>query len=378
MRTLLRSRVVVVPVLAVTAAAASLALAALAGCDGDDETMSWQIEFASRSLRDRAAVVEARIVQGGCTSEEVVYASAFDPDEAGTSPPQLDDGKYGFIARALDQDCYWYAQGCTEAELPKGGGQVMVKIAALDRETLDCDGNDCSSAACRGGTGDAGGDAGATGDEDAGAEDAAVDAGNGGGGAGGVGGGTGTAGMTAGVGGGGVVVEPAPEPAAVVISLEVEQGDPVTAPFMVLQDDLASGGAYVSYPVPTDATLEDQRSMKRGTPPADDAEGGIALLEFDVPRTAPYRLWGRVITPSLDDDSFWIRVDDGDWVQWNDISHQDQTWHWDDVRPFEMRADRWLVNLAEGHHVLRVAYRELGPKIDRVVVASDLNWVPTD
>jgi hypothetical protein len=99
---------------------------------------------------------------------------------------------------------------------------------------------------------------------------------------------------------------------------------------------------------------------------------------FELPRSAQYRLWGRVIAPTLDEDSFWVRVDDGEWIQWNDISHQDQTWHWDDIRPFETRADRYMVPLAEGPHTLRISYRELGAKIDRVVVASELDWVPSD
>ena len=70
--------------------------------------------------------------------------------------------------------------------------------------------------------------------------------------------------------------------------------------------------------------------------------------------------------------------DDGEWIQWNDISHQDQTWHWDDLRPFESRADRFMVPFSEGPHMLQVSYRELGAKLDRLVIASELDWVPTE
>src|SRR5262249_15232380 len=102
-------------------------------------------------------------------------------------------------------------------------------------------------------------------------------------------------------------------------------------------------GAYLSYPQDAALTLEENQALKRATPPADDGAGGLAIFRFDLPRDARYRLWGRVIAPTLDEDSFWVRIDDGEWIQWNDISHQDMTWHWDHIRPFETRADRFIV-----------------------------------
>jgi hypothetical protein len=345
--------------------AASLVLAVM-GCAPDPHRLSFEVEFASSRLRDRAAVIETRILKGGCGKTHVVYFSSFAPDEAGTSPPELGAGTYGFVARALDAACFWYAQGCTEVELP-AANSVLVHLAPLAREALDCDGKECSSPQCdgidmgRAGAGaeparDAGMDGGPRTEPDAGEEPSDAGASD----------------------GGGDPADAAPDPDPILISLETEQADPITPPLVVVQDDFASGGAYISYPVPEGMTLDQQRGMMRATPPQDNAEAGIALLTFEVPRDAQFRIWGRVVAPSLDDDSFWIRVDDRDWVQWNDISHQGQTWHWDDVRPFEMRAGPWLVPLSQGTHELRISYRELGPKLDRVVLASDRNWVPSD
>jgi hypothetical protein len=335
------------------------AAAAVCACDDGPDPLGWELAFESSSLRTRAAVIEARIVKGGCASDEILYVTTFTPDEAGSDPPELDKGSYGLIARAQDADCMWYAQGCTEVVLPRGGAKVVVTIAASRDETLDCDA--CQAVQC-GGESDGGRDAAPPIDE----PDASVD----------------DAGSVPIDEDAGSVAPPepdaAPPPEPVLISLEAEQATTVEAPFMVLQDELASGGAYVCYPMDPALTLQENQALKRSMPPADDAAGGLAFFEFEVPRAALYRIWGKVITPSLDEDSFWVRIDDGEWIQWNDISHQDQTWHWDDLRPFESRADRFMVPFSEGPHMIRVSYRELGSKLDRLVIASELDWVPTE
>ena len=310
--------------------------------------------------RRRAALVETRIVRGSCDSQEIVYVSAFAPGESGANPPTLEKGSYGLVARAQDAECRWYGWGCIDVALPRAGDQVVVMIAALEDETLDCDA--CRAARCARNDGLVGPADAEAPPSDSGAEteDARMDP-------------AGDAGA-----------EPertpdaSPPPEPVTISIESEMAREVQPPLMIVQDDLASGGAYISYPWDTSLTLQENQALKRATPPTNDAAGGLAFMEFHVPRSALYRMWARVIAPTLDEDSFWIRIDEGDWIQWNDISHQDQTWLWDDVRPFEMRADRFVVQFDEGPHLLRVSYRELGTKLDRLVITSELDWVPVD
>ena len=62
-------------------------------------------------------------------------------------------------------------------------------------------------------------------------------------------------------------------------------------------------------------------------------------------------------------------------VQWNDIAHSD-TWFWVDVRPFEQRLERWIVELDEGEHVIRLSYREIGARIDQLLLTTDVDFVP--
>ena len=272
-------------------------IAALAGCMAagcsDNPELRFEIAFAQSELAERAAMIEARIVQGGCDSETLVYVSTFDPEGEGMRPPPLAPGRYAFQVRAQDRECFWYAQGCSAVTLPAGGRAIEVELESIEVESRDCDAPSCKAAAC-GPTPDAAAPAagrGGSGGSDAGAMDAATN------------------------------------------------------------------------PPDDDA----------GEPPSD--AGGTALYRFDVPRSGSYRLWGRVITPTLDEDSFWLRVDDRAWVQWNDIAHSD-TWFWVDVRPFEQRLERWIVELDEGEHVIRLSYREIGARIDQLLLTTDVDFVP--
>lgn len=333
-------------------AGALLAACALGACEPSPAPLQWQLQWKTPALAQRAAVLEARIAKGGCGSTDIAYASRFAPDEKAGQPPTLASGKYGFGARAQDAQCQWYASGCIEVELPqKSERTLVVALAPLTIPALDCDYPSCDSPQCRGSgepnamsphTIDAGAD-----EVDAGGDARGEDAGD----------------------------DPAARP--IRFELEAESADPLLAPLMRIDDATASGGAYISYPWDPALTLEERQALKRATPPSDASADGIAVYMFDVRRSQDFRVWGRVITPSLDEDSFWLRFDDGAWIQWNDIAHLDQ-WHWVDLRPFEQRTDRYLFPLAAGHHTLRIAYRELGAKLDKLVFASDPDFVPGD
>jgi hypothetical protein len=334
------------------AGACALLACMLGACEPSPAPLDWQLQWKTPSLAQRAAVLEARIAKGGCASTDIAYASRFAPGKRAGRPPTLASGKYGFGARAQDAQCQWFAAGCVEVELPeKRERALVVDLAELPMPALDCDYPSCDSPLCRG-SGEPGGmspppfDAG-SGDVDAGSDGRDEDGG----------------------------ADQAARP--VRFDLEAESADPLLAPLMRIDDVAASGGAYLSYPWDPALTLEERQALKRATPPTDASADGIAVYMFDVPRSDDFRIWGRVITPSLDEDSFWLRFDDGAWIQWNDIAHLDQ-WHWADVRPFEQRTDRYVFPLATGHHTLRIAYRELGAKLDKLVFASDPDFVPGD
>lgn len=335
-------------------------LLACAGCGSDANSLRFEIAFARGARAERAALIQARIDEGPCGSQAPVYVSDFAPSDQGERPPALGRGRYAFSARAQDAECFWYAAGCREVNLPDDGRVIAIELQPIAREIRDCDTPACRAAAClpnpdagmpaAGSAGSPGAARDAATDEDAGPDD---DAG-------------------------------APRPDAgpppldpVLVDIEAEAADMLSAPLVRGEDQTAAGGAFISYPYNAEQPLMERQALKRAVPPASDDEGGIARYTFELPRTDNYRLWGRVITSTLDEDSFWLRIDDQPWIQWNDIAHGDQ-WHWVDIRPFDQRIDRFIMPLTEGRHTLRVSYRELGARLDRLLIVSDLAYVPWD
>jgi hypothetical protein len=149
--------------------------------------------------------------------------------------------------------------------------------------------------------------------------------------------------------------------AAEHVWIEPEQGA-ITAPLEIHRDPGASGGSYV-----TAATGSNARK--------DVPASGRTTLQFQVRHAGAFKLWGRLIAPTRADDSFWLQVDDGPWIQWNDIP-AGAGWHWAEL--VDDRASRApTFDLAAGSHTLTVAYREDGAKLDRLLVTSDPAFSPT-
>ncbi|MFC4015311.1 glycoside hydrolase family 28 protein [Nonomuraea purpurea] len=136
---------------------------------------------------------------------------------------------------------------------------------------------------------------------------------------------------------------------------EAESGT-VTAPMRVLQDPVASGGAYVSV-----ASGNDSKSSAPST--------GHATLSFDVARPGTFKVWARVIAATDGDDSFWVRSDGGTWTNWNNIP-LGTAWHWAQVPV--------TYDLSAGVHTVTFAYREDGARLDRVAISSDPVFTPDD
>jgi hypothetical protein len=106
---------------------------------------------------------------------------------------------------------------------------------------------------------------------------------------------------------------------------------------------------------------------------------GMASYHFSVDNAGTYRIWGRVIAPTPNDDSFWVRMEKAGTpgstlVRWNDIT-PGNNWHWTLVVNDGETAPKQF-NLATGEHDLQVSYREDGAKLDVLVVTSDPGFNP--
>jgi hypothetical protein len=163
----------------------------------------------------------------------------------------------------------------------------------------------------------------------------------------------------AGIGGGGGM--PA---TGSVIYVEAESGS-LSDPMVSSDDGNASGGKYISVPTAS-ATNSDPTASTMG----------IATINFTVANSGNYGAFGRVIAMAQSSDSFWVKMDGGSWVQWNNLTNG-TAWVWDDVHDSTMTDTPVHYMLDPGMHTFYVAYREAGAELDKLAFATDPGFVPT-
>jgi hypothetical protein len=76
-----------------------------------------------------------------------------------------------------------------------------------------------------------------------------------------------------------------------------------------------------------------------------------------------------VISPTADDDSFWVSMDGGAFVMWNGIPAS-STWAWDDVHDSNNGGAVVTYTVAQGSHTLVIANREDGVKLDKLYITA--------
>ncbi len=135
------------------------------------------------------------------------------------------------------------------------------------------------------------------------------------------------------------------------IRLEAEKAA-LNAPIAVAAHPKASGDRYIEVP------------------------NGITRLTFSIPKAATYTLWGRVLAPKGNDDSFWVRVDNGNWIEWNGISPS-PAWQWAPVHD-QKPAQVVRLPLPAGTHTLTFRQREDGCKLDKLLLTDDLSFKPAE
>ncbi|MBW8333762.1 MAG: T9SS type A sorting domain-containing protein [Prolixibacteraceae bacterium] len=92
---------------------------------------------------------------------------------------------------------------------------------------------------------------------------------------------------------------------------------------------------------------------------------GTLVLPFSVDTTGNYNLHARLNCPTSDDDSFWIKLDNGSFTTFNGLVTNG--WAWLKLTSF------WLT---KGQHKLTITYREDGAKLDKILIANT-GLIPT-
>lgn len=119
-----------------------------------------------------------------------------------------------------------------------------------------------------------------------------------------------------------------------------------------LPDAEASGGSYVT----VQAGLNSTASAPTG-------EGSTVSFPFTVSKDTTYYFFVRGNHPTADDDSYWVKLNDGPFVMANGLGTNG--WQWVDLTSFISSTE-----LTAGDHTLTIAYREDGALLDKVAISS--------
>ncbi len=146
-----------------------------------------------------------------------------------------------------------------------------------------------------------------------------------------------------------------------LVWLEAEDGW-LERPMRMRRDIAASRWQFIE--------VEDDRES-RDSPPS----SGRASYRFQVRHSGVYRIWGRIFADDDEADSFWVRMDGGQWIRWNELLPHDR-WGWAEV--FDDTEEKVPIefNLENGDHHLEIAYREDGARLDRLLITDDRNYYP--
>jgi hypothetical protein len=157
---------------------------------------------------------------------------------------------------------------------------------------------------------------------------------------------------------------------------EAEDADLIGAGWRTYLDENSLGGTHIGSNV-------GDGSYTNAAPGAD----WILRYSFTA-EAGVYKIVARVIAPTIDDDSFWVRILDAEsqthehpgqlgtgWVRFNDIAPGNQG-IWDEVHSSDHSGEIVNWTLAAGNYTLEIAKREDGASIDAILITDDLALDP--
>ena len=118
----------------------------------------------------------------------------------------------------------------------------------------------------------------------------------------------------------------------------------------ILTDAQASNGKYVSVKPGVQSLNE---------APTDSASA--IFIPFSLDSAGSYSVFARLNDPTFDDDSYWVKMDDGEFELNNGLVTSG--WEWRKFNDYMLTA---------GEHILTIAYREDGAKLDKISISNDI------
>ncbi|WP_149498802.1 SdrD B-like domain-containing protein [Roseiconus lacunae] len=101
------------------------------------------------------------------------------------------------------------------------------------------------------------------------------------------------------------------------------------------------------------------------SPPAGDE----LTYEFSLERAGTFDMFALVSAQNGSDNSFWIQIDGGDWIEWH-LNVTGDSFEWQEVTS-GWNQDAVRFDLDAGNHTLKIKVREDGTAIDKIVISDD-------
>jgi len=124
--------------------------------------------------------------------------------------------------------------------------------------------------------------------------------------------------------------------------------------FNVVADVLASNEKYITVQAGVQSLIT-----------APSVSAGLITIPFTATKDTTYNLYTRLNCPSADDDSFWMKLDNGAFVACNGLTTSG--WAWIKITSFV---------LTKGQHKITIGYREDGAMLDKICISS-YGTIPT-
>ncbi|MFT6070656.1 MAG: hypothetical protein ACJAT2_001382 [Bacteriovoracaceae bacterium] len=135
------------------------------------------------------------------------------------------------------------------------------------------------------------------------------------------------------------------------------EGATLVAP-MVKGDD--NGTTYIGVPNGNGGLLQNNNNA-----------AGIGYLQFNLSASDSYKIYGLVNSPTGSDDSFHIRVNQGQYAEWHTGTTQGFEWR-EVTNTNAMNPMNFFIPAGNGH-TLEVRQREDGTNISKIVISNDPN-----
>jgi lysophospholipase L1-like esterase len=99
---------------------------------------------------------------------------------------------------------------------------------------------------------------------------------------------------------------------------------------------------------------------------------GVAELQLNIEQAGTYRLWGRTKSGVVGQGSFYVTIDNQAEFLWSFTSNT--SWCWSVIGESSSKS----FSLTAGRHTLKIKNNEAGIGLDRIIVASNLQFTPSE